>query len=160
MEKFNKEMSRQDGNKGLLPNLMQAKSSQPARQEINLAALTAKIICYLLVIALAIVLIARLMRRSIISRRGEKKSGRLVQVLESAFLAPGKTVNLVRIADRVVVVGVAQNSMNFLTEFNAEQSKRVIESDQAMVQRPLPGFSDAIGRFIKDKNFFSRKEVM
>lgn len=51
-----------------------------------------------------------------------------VEVLETTGIAPKKTISLVRVADKSVLVGVTENGMSLLTELSAEQTAEIIAS--------------------------------
>jgi flagellar protein FliO/FliZ len=45
--------------------------------------------------------------------------GQTIQIIEQAHLSPRKSICLVRLADRAVLVGITENNINMLTEFDA-----------------------------------------
>lgn len=73
----------------------------------------------LLVIIVIIYLAVFLMRKLSGGRLGGGKN-RTIQIVEQAYLAPKKSVCLIKLADRLVLVGVTDSSISMLTEFDAE----------------------------------------
>ena len=51
-----------------------------------------------------------------------------LEVLETTGIAPKKTVSLVRVADKSVLVGVTENGMSLLTELSPEQTSEILAS--------------------------------
>ncbi|MFH1620332.1 MAG: flagellar biosynthetic protein FliO [bacterium] len=157
MEKFNRELaapSLEQGTQKTTDASARVKFDK-SKDQLNLVVITGKIICYLLLITILIVFIARYLKRGINAKaRNNHRTNRLVQVLESAFVAPGKTINLVKILDRVLVLGVAQNNISFLTEFDGQGSQRLLQKEAEMQNKGIPAFSQAINQFLKKKNIF------
>ena len=58
-------------------------------------------------------------------RSGDPRSGAL-EVLETTFVAPKKTVSLVRVADKSVLIGVSDSRISVLTELDATQTAEII----------------------------------
>ncbi|MFH1688295.1 MAG: flagellar biosynthetic protein FliO [bacterium] len=54
--------------------------------------------------------------------RGSRKEQRLLEVLETAYLGPKKSVTLLRVADKSVLLGVTETGMSVLTELDADQT--------------------------------------
>jgi len=46
--------------------------------------------------------------------------GRTIQIIEQTYLAPKKSVCLLKLADRVVLVGITENNISLLTELDCE----------------------------------------
>lgn len=55
-------------------------------------------------------------------RRRGRNGRQLLEVVETAYLAPKKSVALVRVADKAVVVGVTDGQMSVLTELDSDQA--------------------------------------
>ncbi len=51
---------------------------------------------------------------------------RKLGVVDSLSLGPKKSVHLVKIMDRVLVIGVAENSMSFLTELSRDEADQFL----------------------------------
>ena len=63
---------------------------------------------------------------------GKKYSGNrqlnLLEVLETTYLAPKKSVSLVRVADKAVLVGMSESHITILTELDKEQTREILTS--------------------------------
>lgn len=75
-----------------------------------------------------------------------------VTVIEQTYIAPKKSVCLLKIADRAVLVGITDTNISMLTECNWDELP--IEQKSQM-QRPEQGFtqvlSDAAGKLFRNK---------
>ncbi|MCK4301321.1 MAG: flagellar biosynthetic protein FliO [candidate division Zixibacteria bacterium] len=58
-------------------------------------------------------------------RSGDRRSGAL-EVLETTFVAPKRTVSLVRVADKSVLIGVTDSRISVLTELDARQTAEIM----------------------------------
>jgi len=80
-----------------------------------LAALAVVIGC----IYLAIYLLKKLMAR----RQQAGSADRILQILETAWIDPKKSLSLVRVADKAVLIGVTDNQISVLTELDPEKTQ-------------------------------------
>ncbi len=55
-------------------------------------------------------------------RRRRHSGQQLLEVIETAYLAPKKTVALLRVADKAIVVGITEGQMSVLTELDSDQT--------------------------------------
>ena len=53
--------------------------------------------------------------------RGQGK-GNLLEIIESTYVAPKKTISLVRVADKAVLLGITEGNLSVLTELDADQT--------------------------------------
>jgi len=88
-----------------------------------------------MVSALVVVIIciygAILLLKHFMGRRYSKSGHlRILEVLETAYVAPKKTVSLIRVADKSVLVGVTENGMSVLTELSPEQTTKVLTHEE------------------------------
>lgn len=71
---------------------------------------------------------------------GKKYSGNrqlnLLEVLETTYIAPKKSVSLVRVADKAVLVGMSDSQITVLTELDTEETKRVLASLSSVEVEP------------------------
>jgi len=58
-------------------------------------------------------------------RSGDRRTGAL-EVLETTFVAPKRTVSLVRVADKSVLIGVTDSRISVLTELDARQTAQIM----------------------------------
>lgn len=52
----------------------------------------------------------------------------MLEVLETAYIDPKKSLSLVRVADRSVLIGVTDNQISVLTELDTELTKAAMEA--------------------------------
>jgi len=88
----------------------------------------------LLIVITCIYLGLYLLKRTTMKRKSGK-SGHLLEVLETSYVAPKKTVALIRVADKAVLVGMTDNGMSALTELDATQTAEITAS-QTEVEEP------------------------
>jgi len=81
-----------------------------------------------------IFILKRMMGQKLSGNRGHK----LIEVLETSYIAQKKSVSLIRIADRSVLVGVTDRGINVLTELSSDETTRVLKEN--IVEKPALGF--------------------
>ena len=126
------------------------KESMPSLTESVLPSLT-RIAVSLCVIVAIIYLTVFLLKKLSNSHIGGRK-GTAIQIVEQTYLAPKKSVCLLKLADRAVLVGITENSMNLLTEmeWDALPQETIEKSDRA--HAGFQGFlNEAAGRFLGGK---------
>lgn len=84
-----------------------------------------KMISALVVVVIAIYGCVYGLKRLAGSRGRRPGEQRLLEVIETTYVAPKKTVSLVRVADKAVLIGVTESQISMLTELNAEQTAAV-----------------------------------
>lgn len=67
----------------------------------------------------------------------KKKDGKIIEVVTSHYLGPKKSITLVRVAGRLLVLGVSSESIQLITELNDSLDRHLDESD-------LDDFSDVL----------------
>jgi len=87
-----------------------------------ISALTVVIIC----IYLGIFGLKRMMGNKHRTSGGQN----LLQVLETAYVGPKKTVSLVRVADKSVLIGVTDERISMLTELDAEHTAEIVAAEE------------------------------
>ncbi len=92
------------------------------------SALAVVIIC----IYAGIFLLKKLMGRKY---TGGGKSDAL-EVLESSYIAPKKTVTLLRVGEKSVLVGVSENQMSVLTELDREETSEILSQCRVEQEEP------------------------
>ncbi len=63
-----------------------------------------------------------LLKRAGGGRNGSRGGGRLLEVLETAYVGPKKTVSLVRVAEKSVLIGVTEGQISVLSELDADET--------------------------------------
>jgi flagellar protein FliO/FliZ len=81
------------------------------------------------------------------------RSGAL-DVLKTTSIMPGKSLSLVRIADKVLLLGIFQEGIRCLSEFEGEHAIEIIQAtDKGNLPRPVSQFSESLNIFLdKFKN--------
>lgn len=75
--------------------------------------------------------------RRMMGRRHSGRGGQgLLQVLETAHLGPRKSVSLVRVADKSVLVGVTEGQISVLTELDEKKTAEIVAADEAAETKP------------------------
>ncbi len=80
------------------------------------------------------------MRRAQRGKLPGSRSGGTIEVLETTQLAPGRNIHLVRVGERVLVVGATEHSISSLHAFGHEEAvaEGVIAPDLDLEHEPLP----------------------
>lgn len=55
-------------------------------------------------------------------------SGRVLEVLETTYLGPKKTVSLIRVADKSVLIGSTEDNISVLTELDEDNTSKILDS--------------------------------
>lgn len=92
-----------------------------------LSALVIVIAC----IYLGIYLLKKLMGR----KYGGYSKDNLLQVIETTYVGPKKTVSLVRVADKAVLIGVTDNTISVLTELDEAKTAEIMPAVAAEESR-------------------------
>jgi flagellar biosynthetic protein FliO len=126
----------------------------PSLTESVLPSLT-RIALTLCVVVAIIYLTVFLLKKLSGNRAGGTGRGKTVQVIEQTYLAPKKSVCLLKLADRAVLVGITDTSINLLTEFDWETLPSDIVERAGRSQAGFQGIlNEAAGRLFggrKDK---------
>ena len=77
-----------------------------------------------------------LLRRMMGRRHSGRGGAGLLQVLETAHLGPRKSVSLVRVADKSVLVGVTEGQISVLTELDETKTAEIVAADEAAETKP------------------------
>jgi len=110
-----------------------------------------KMISALVVVLFALYGSVYLLKKGMGRKLSGSKTSCALEVLESTFVAPRKTVSLVRVADRAVLIGITEQQISVLTELSVEQTAAL---QSVQTENPSPnGFSDILAtatRKVKD----------
>ncbi len=93
---------------------------------------------------------------------GKKLSGnkinKTLEVLETTYLAPKKSISLVRIANRSVLVGVTEQQISVLTELTDEETSDLILSEETAEEKtPVKGFKEMLSMASSKVREFNQK---
>ncbi|PWB68686.1 flagellar biosynthetic protein FliO [candidate division GN15 bacterium] len=119
---------------------MTGKSEAAASLIKMLVALAVVIVC----IYVGIFLLKKLMAKRHTGHGGNS----LLEVIETAYIDPKKSLSLVRVADKSVLIGVTDNQISMLTELDSQHTQTVIQ--QTSQQRSDDGFMSML-RSASDK---------
>jgi len=126
----------------------------PSLTESVVPSLT-RIALTLCVVVAIIYLTVFLLKKLSGSRAGGTARGKTVQVIEQTYLAPKKSVCLLKLADRAVLVGITDTNISLLTEFDWESLPSDLVDRAGRSQAGFPGIlNEAAGRLFggrKDK---------
>ncbi len=129
-----------------IDSLPLASNQLPGFSEMVLPSMT-RIGFSLLLIVGFIYVVVFLMRKFTGSKLGTAGKGKAIQVIEQTYLAPKKSICLIKLGERAVLVGITEANVNMLTEFNWDE---LPELDRKKVTDPgkqFSGFlSDAAGK--------------
>jgi len=119
--------------------------------EFNFLLSTIKVIAALGITLLLLIAAVWLLKRIMRLREIPGISGGAVTVLEMRYIAPKKSIALIRVLERVIIVGVSDNSLTTLGELTPQEIETLhIDSklDQHVFKNILAGFT---GRKEKEK---------
>ncbi|MEE8576897.1 MAG: flagellar biosynthetic protein FliO [candidate division Zixibacteria bacterium] len=85
-----------------------------------------KIISALVIVIACIYVGVYLLRRLMGKKYSGNRQSNLLEVLETTYIGPKKTVSLVRVADRAVLVGTSENHISPLAELDADETARIL----------------------------------
>ncbi len=91
----------------------------------------AKMISALMVVLVCIYGALYLLKRLAGRRAGGGGRSGALEVLETSYVAPKKTVPLVRVANKAVLIGVTDNGISMLTELDAQQTEAILAEKSA-----------------------------
>ncbi len=118
---------------------------KPAGTSVGSGAATVSIIKMLaaLVVVIGCIYLAIYLLKKLMGRRytGNRKD-HLLEILETAYIDPKKSLSLVRVADRSVLIGVTDNQISMLTELDSEKTQTI--TSMADSSRQTGGFGDML----------------
>ncbi|MCM2271319.1 MAG: flagellar biosynthetic protein FliO [candidate division Zixibacteria bacterium] len=87
-----------------------------------------KMITALAVVVVCIYVGIWLLKKLTSRRYSNGRKALMLEVLETAYIDPKKSLSLVRVADRSVLIGVTDNQISVLTELDTELTKAAMEA--------------------------------
>ena len=87
-----------------------------------------KIISALVVVIVAIYVGVYLLKRMMGKKYSGNRQNNVLEVIETTYVAPKKSVTLLRVAEKSVLVGMSENQITVLTELDADQTRDVLAS--------------------------------
>lgn len=100
-------------------------SGMPTNDE-SLVGPLVKLLLALVVVVAGIYGFLIVLRKLMGSKFSANSSNLLLETLETTYVAPKKSVSLIRYGDKAVLVGVAENSISVLAELSREETEKVI----------------------------------
>jgi len=85
-----------------------------------------KLISALVIVIACIYAGVYLLKRMMGKKYSGNRRSNLLEVLETTYIGPKKTVSLVRVADRAVLVGTSENHISPLAELDADETARML----------------------------------
>ena len=106
-----------------------------------------KMVSALVVVLFALYGSVYLLKKGMGRKFARGNTGCALEVLESTFVAPRKTVSLLRVADRSILIGITEKQINILTELSVEQTA-ALKISQSETETTV-GFSDILATATK-----------
>lgn len=110
----------------------------PASDSSMLSAVV-KMISALVVVILAVYAGLYLLRKLMGKRYGQGGRGDVLDVLQTTYIGPHKTISLVRVANRSVLVGVTDSQISTLTELDEAETAEIMAD--AKTSEPVDRFA-------------------
>ena len=136
-----------------------SQESETGEQSAEIPSLTESVLPSLsrigisLVIIVAIIYLTVFLLRKLSGNRLGGRKGTAIQIIEQTYLAPKKSVCLLKLADRAVLVGITDTNINLLTELEWDSLPQEAIDKSRSLHKSFPGFlNEAAGRL-----FGSRK---
>ncbi|MBK7140719.1 MAG: flagellar biosynthetic protein FliO [bacterium] len=108
-----------------------ATSSPAYKPMVDTAGATGSIVKMVLALVIVIICIYTgiwLLKKMTARRHGGSRKAFMLEVLETAYIDPKKSLSLVRVADKSVLIGVTDNQISVLTELDTELTKAAMEA--------------------------------
>ena len=102
-----------------------------------------KMVSALIVVLCAVYLGLYLLKRLMNARQGGRGGSQLLEVIQTTYVGPKKSLSLVRVADRAVLVGVTEQNISVLTELDADETAVILANENSTEQ------TDSFGSLIR-----------
>lgn len=120
----------------------------------NLSGMIFKGLFSLIIVLGLIIGLALFLKKFIYNRNGFRVSGGLVKVVSTTFIGPKKSIHLIKVIDKILVVGVTDSQMQTLAEFKeGDISNTLVENrkvDESTKQ--FSGYFSQIFDKVRKKN--------
>ncbi|MEW6412660.1 MAG: flagellar biosynthetic protein FliO [Candidatus Zixiibacteriota bacterium] len=93
-----------------------------------------KLFSALVVVVAAIYVGIFLLKRLMGKKYSGNRQSNLLEVIETTYIAPKKSVSLLRVADKSVLIGTSENQITVLTELDSEETRRVLAAAATEVE--------------------------
>ncbi len=91
-------------------------------------------------------------------RKYNGRSRHLLEVLETAGIAPKKTVSLIRVADKAVLVGMTDTHITVLTELDRQQTEEILAVQHQEEEAKEPSFAHLLKSWTRRMKQVGEKE--
>jgi flagellar biosynthetic protein FliO len=98
-----------------------------------------------------------MLRKMMGAKFSGNKNSRLIEILETTYIAQKKSVSLVRFGDKAVLVGVADGAISALAELTPEETGKVLSEMSAA--KPETGFKSAFASAREKMKSLSMKKI-
>lgn len=118
---------------------------------INLVALLGKMIGYFILIVFLILDLVYILKKFVFGRKELFGDNKAVRVLSSTYVAPKKSLMIVEVLDRLLILSVTDNNMNLVTELKPEEYAAFIDrkNDRKAESSPARGqFGTVLNRLL------------
>jgi len=116
-----------------------------------------KLLLALVVVVAGIYGFLFILRRMMGSRFSGNKSNRLIEVVETTYIAQKKSVSLIRFADKAVLVGVAEGAISVLAELTPEETGKVLSEKSSA--KAETGFKSVFSSAREKMKSFNMKKI-
>ncbi|MFC1732801.1 flagellar biosynthetic protein FliO [candidate division KSB1 bacterium] len=119
---------------------------------INMMEIVGKMVGYFLLIVLLIFGLVYFLKRFVYNRKELLGKNSAIRVITSSYVAPKKSLMLVEVLDRLLVLSVTDNNMSLISELSKEEYNvfKKGDTDHKTAESALPGqFGDMLSRLIK-----------
>lgn len=116
----------------------------------------------LLVVVIAIYAGIYLLKKMMGKKYSGNKKNNILEVLETTYIGPKKTISLIKVADKSVLVASTESQISMLTEMDSEATKEILS--QITVEKEQPDqfaamFQSAFGK-IKELSPLAKRDVL
>ena len=92
----------------------------------------------LVLVSCLIIGVVFLLKRYVFGRNGTGKAESEIKILSTTFLGPKKSIYLVRVLNKVLVLGVSESQMQTLSEFTSDEAEALLpHNHQEIKEQPF-----------------------
>ena len=117
----------------------------------------------LLVVVIAIYAGIYLLKKMMGKKYSGNKKHNLLEVLETTYIGPKKSISLIKVADKSVLVASTETQISMLTEMDSEATKEILSQITVDAQQPdqfAAMFQSAFGKLKELSPLTKRNEVL
>lgn len=126
------------------------KVRKPTSTSKALILYSVRMIIYLTIITFIIVMVLKYLKKKKFTSGKGGLSNKFVEILETSYIGPKQSIGLVKIMDRVVMVGITENNITLLNELDkATEAAIVIKNKSESADMVSNQFSSTINGFLE-----------